>query len=80
MQAWSLPGALVQTLSAPGVQIEMTLRFASAHTSLLETKITSSGPLKLVWDGELLETLSAKEGNRSQRKPSTVPSRTISAA
>ncbi|HHT1315932.1 TPA: alpha-glucosidase [Klebsiella michiganensis] len=62
MQAWSLPGALVQTLSAPGVQIEMTLRFASAHTSLLETKITSSGPLKLVWDGELLETLSAKEG------------------
>jgi putative isomerase len=62
MQAWSLPGALVQTLSAPGVQIEMTLRFASAHTSLLETKITSSGPLKLVWDGELLEKLSAKEG------------------
>ena len=32
LQAWSLPGALVQKLSAAGVQIEMTLRFASAHT------------------------------------------------
>ncbi len=40
----------------------MTLRFASAHTSLLETKITSNTPLKLVWDGELLEKLAAKEG------------------
>ncbi|MFT3523393.1 alpha-glucosidase, partial [Klebsiella pneumoniae] len=62
LQAWSLPGALKQTLTAPGVKVEMTLRFASAHTSLLETKITSNTPLKLVWDGELLEKLAAKEG------------------
>ena len=62
MQAYSLPGALVQKLTAPGVEIAMTLRFASAHTSLLETKITSNTPLKLVWDGELLEKLEAKEG------------------
>lgn len=40
----------------------MTLRFASPRTSLLETKITSNSPLDLVWDGELLEKLEAKEG------------------
>ncbi|MBL7637392.1 alpha-glucosidase [Atlantibacter hermannii] len=62
MQAWSLPGALVQTLTAAGVHVEMTLRFASAHTSLLETKIISDTPLTLVWEGELLEKLEAKEG------------------
>lgn len=62
MQAWSIPGALMQTLSGDGVQIAMTLRFASPRTSLLETKITTSGPLELVWDGELLEKLAAKEG------------------
>ncbi|MCP6440781.1 alpha-glucosidase, partial [Klebsiella pneumoniae] len=28
LQAWSLPGALKQTLTAPGVKVEMTLRFA----------------------------------------------------
>lgn len=44
------------------VQIVMTLRFASARTSLLETRITSKTPLELVWDGELLEKLEAKEG------------------
>ncbi|HAV1813440.1 TPA: alpha-glucosidase, partial [Enterobacter hormaechei subsp. steigerwaltii] len=56
------PGALVQKLSARDVQIVMTLRFASARTSLLETRITSKTPLELVWDGELLEKLEAKEG------------------
>ncbi|MFS9435981.1 alpha-glucosidase [Citrobacter sp. C348] len=62
LEAYSLPGALVQKLSSTAVQIEMTLRFASSHTSLLETKITSNTPLDLVWDGELLEKLEAKEG------------------
>lgn len=62
LQARSLPGALVQTLTAPGVRVVMTLRFASPHTSLLETKITSNTPLTLVWDGALLEKLEAKEG------------------
>ena len=37
-------GALAQTLSAPGVRVEMTLRCQRPHP-LLETKITSSGPL-----------------------------------
>ncbi|ELV3404490.1 alpha-glucosidase [Enterobacter hormaechei] len=62
LEAYSLPGALVQKLSARDVQIVMTLRFASARTSLLETRITSKTPLELVWDGELLEKLEAKEG------------------
>ena len=59
LEAWSVPGALVQKLSAKDVQIEMTLRFASSRTSLLETRITSKTPLDLVWDGELLEKLEA---------------------
>ncbi|HDR2786828.1 TPA: alpha-glucosidase [Enterobacter asburiae] len=62
LEAYSLPGALVQKLTAKDVQIEMTLRFASSRTSLLETRITSSTPLDLVWDGELLEKLEAKSG------------------
>lgn len=62
LEAYSLPGALVQKLSAKDVQIAMTLRFATARTSLLETRITSKAPLELVWDGELLEKLEAKEG------------------
>ncbi|MGC6098966.1 alpha-glucosidase [Enterobacter quasiroggenkampii] len=62
LEAYSLPGALVQKLNAKDVQIAMTLRFASARTSLLETRITSKAPLELVWDGELLEKLEAKEG------------------
>jgi putative isomerase len=62
LQAWSIPGALVQTLTAKGVQVKMTLRFASTRTSLLETKISSDTPLTLVWDGELLEKLQAKAG------------------
>lgn len=62
LQAWSEPGALFQTLTAKGVRVAMTLRFASPHTSLLETRITSDTPLTLVWDGELLEKLEAKDG------------------
>ncbi|MCQ5014417.1 hypothetical protein NE615_25965, partial [Escherichia coli] len=36
--------------------------FRQQRTSLLETKIISNKPLDLVWDGELLEKLEAKEG------------------
>lgn len=62
LEAYSIPGALVQKLTAKDVQVEMILRFATPRTSLLETKITSDKPLDLVWDGELLEKLEAKEG------------------
>ena len=62
LEAYSIPGALVQKLTAKDVQVEMTLRFTTPRTSLLETKIISDKPLDLVWDGELLEKLEAKEG------------------
>ncbi|WP_174855885.1 alpha-glucosidase [Vibrio atypicus] len=68
MQAYSLPGALVQTLTSDDVTVEMTLRFATNRTSLLETRITSDSPLELVWDGELLEKYHAKEGEAQSEK------------
>ena len=79
MTAYSLPGALVQQLSAPGVTVNLTLRFAAAR-SLLETQILTDTPLELVWDGELLERYAAKEQNRSRRRPSSRRFRTIRAA
>lgn len=57
----------------------MTLRFASPRTSLLETKITSNSPLDLVWDGELLEKLEAKEEKPCRIKPLMASSLAISA-
>jgi putative isomerase len=62
MTAYSIPGALIQTLTAPGLRVDMTLRFVTARTSLLETKITTDSPLELIWDGALLENLRAQEG------------------
>lgn len=62
MEAYSLPGALVQKLTSDDVTVEMTLRFASDRTSLLETSITTDAPVDLVWDGQLLEKYHAKEG------------------
>lgn len=40
----------------------MILRFVTSRTLLLEIKIISNKSLDLVWDGELLEKLEAKEG------------------
>ena len=57
----ALPGALVQVLSSDDVKVEMTLRFATNRTSLVETKITTNSPVELVWDGELIEGNHAKE-------------------
>lgn len=61
MEAYSLPGALVQVLSSDDVKVEMTLRFATNRTSLVETKITTNSPVELVWDGGLIEGNHAKE-------------------
>ncbi|WP_435926765.1 alpha-glucosidase [Dryocola sp. BD613] len=55
MKAYSIPGALIQTLTAPGITVTMTLRFVTSRTSLLATEIATDAPLELVWDGELLE-------------------------
>lgn len=68
MNAYSLPGALVQKLTSKDVTVELTLRFASNRTSLLETKVTSVSPLELVWDGELLAQNHAKEGKSQSDK------------
>ncbi|GIC75339.1 alpha-glucosidase [Moritella sp. F3] len=68
MEAYSLPGALVQKLTSADVTVELTLRFASNRTSLLETKVTSASPVELVWDGELLEKNHAKEGKSQSDK------------
>jgi putative isomerase len=80
MQAWSLPGALVQTLSAPGVQIEMTC--ALPARARLYWRLKSPAAVRLSWSGtaSCWRSSPPKRGNRSQRKPSTRPSRTISAA
>lgn len=69
MTAYSLPGALVQRLSAPGVTVNLTLRFAAARTSLLETQILTDTPLELVWDGELLERYAAKSKTAAAGDP-----------
>ncbi|MCE7577114.1 alpha-glucosidase [Aliivibrio fischeri] len=61
MEAYSLPGALVQILTSDDVTIEMTLRFATNRTSLVETKIITNTPVELVWDGQLIEGNHAKE-------------------
>ncbi|OPH55261.1 alpha-glucosidase [Vibrio campbellii] len=68
MEASSLPGALVQKLTSDDVTVEMTLRFASDRTSLLETNITTDAPVELVWDGQLLEKYHAKEGKSQSNK------------
>ena len=79
LEAYSIPGALVQKLISKDVQVEMILRFATPRTSLLETKITSDKPLDLVWDGELLENWKRKKGNRFPIKPLLASTLTISA-
>ncbi len=79
LEAYSIPGALVQKLTAKDVQVEMTWRFATPRTSLLETKIISNKPLDLVWDGELLEKLEAKKGNSFPIKPLLANTLTTSA-
>ncbi len=68
MEVYSLPGALVQKLTSADVTVEMTLRFATNRTSLLETKIITDSSLELVWDGELLEKYHAKEGKAQSDK------------
>lgn len=70
MMAYSIPGALIQQLSAPGIKVTLTLRFATARTSLLETQIITDTPLELVWDGALLENYYAKE--QKPQSPQTI--------
>ncbi|XDF79863.1 alpha-glucosidase [Aliivibrio fischeri] len=68
MEAYSLPGALVQILTSDDVTIEMTLRFATNRTSLVETKIITNTPVELIWDGQLIEGNHAKEEKSQSEK------------
>ncbi|MGL4927693.1 MAG: alpha-glucosidase [Plesiomonas shigelloides] len=63
MQAYSIPGALVQELTSDdGVTVTLTLRFASNRTSLMETRITSDTPLTLKWQGQLMQAHYGENG------------------
>ncbi|XPE54199.1 hypothetical protein ACNKHW_19520 [Shigella flexneri] len=44
------------------MQVEMTLRFTTPRTSLLETKITSNEPLDLVWARRTAGKTGSEEG------------------
>ncbi|WP_019613915.1 alpha-glucosidase [Psychromonas ossibalaenae] len=68
MEVYSLPGSLVQVLTADGVKVEMHLRFATNRTSLVETKIDTDSELTLVWDGQLIEGSHAAEGVQQSDK------------
>ncbi|TMN71467.1 alpha-glucosidase [Pseudoalteromonas sp. S1727] len=68
MQAYSLPGALVQELRGDGVEINLTLRFVTNRTSLVKTQIITSKPLILQFEGQLVSHLSAKDGKSNDAR------------
>jgi len=73
MQAYSLPGALVQVLSGEGVNIKLTLRFVTNRTSLVKTKIKTNQPLTLRFEGQLIDKLTAENGKaKDTRSPFSV--------
>ncbi len=62
--AYSIPGALIQTMVADGIKVEMKLQFVSSRSSVVETIITNDtgANLELVWDGKLVDGYYAKDG------------------
>lgn len=68
MNAYSIPGALIQTLTSPDVKVDMTLRFVTNRTSLLETKISTNRPVELKWDGKLIEKYHHKQNEQASPK------------
>lgn len=79
LEAYSIPGALVQKLTAKDVQVEMTLRFATPRKSLLETK--SSAINRWIWCGmaNCWKNWKRKKGNRFPIKPLLANTLTTSA-
>nr|WP_105061572.1 alpha-glucosidase [Photobacterium angustum] len=63
-KAYSIPGALIQTLTADDIRVEMTLQFVSSRSSLVETAVTNNSgqDLTLLWDGKLVEGFYALDG------------------
>ena len=71
-QAHSIPGALIQKLSTEeGIVVDLTLRFVSNRSSLLETKISNptGKTLHITLDGQLVSGYYAKDG-LSEGQPS----------
>ena len=65
IQRYSQPGALIQQYKFKQLSIELTLRFISNRTALIETKITNFGnqeqTLALLWQGKLLSQWDDKQ-------------------
>lgn len=63
-EAFSIPGALIQTMVADGITVEMKLQFVSSRSSIVETIITNEtgADLELVWEGKLVNGYYAKDG------------------
>ncbi|GAD74155.1 putative alpha-glucosidase [Vibrio azureus NBRC 104587] len=71
-KAYSIPGALIQKLTTQdGLVIDLTLRFVSDRSSLLETKVLNptSQSLELSLSGQLVMGYYAKDGD-AQSQPS----------
>ncbi|SMY35448.1 Glucosidase YgjK precursor [Photobacterium andalusiense] len=62
--AYSIPGALIQTMIADGIKVEMKLQFVSSRSSLVETTISNDtgADIALVWNGKLVDGYYAKDG------------------
>ncbi|MCD9497268.1 alpha-glucosidase [Photobacterium carnosum] len=73
-EAHSIPGALIQTMTADGIKVEMKLQFVSSRSSIVETIITNTTGenLELVWDGKPVDGYYAKDGKPDPKYKSTV--------
>lgn len=62
--AYSIPGALIQTMTADGITVEMKLQFVSSRSSIVETMISNDtgADIALVWNGKLVDGYYAKDG------------------
>ncbi|MCP4954725.1 MAG: alpha-glucosidase [Photobacterium aquimaris] len=61
---YSIPGALIQTMTADGIKVEMKLQFVSSRSSIVETTISNDtgADIELVWNGKLVDGYYAKDG------------------
>jgi putative isomerase len=70
LEAYSIAGALIQKLinTETGIIVDMTLRFVTDRTSLVETKISNPKNLDLQfkWEGKLIENYYAKLNKLSE--------------
>lgn len=81
LEAYSIPGALVQKLTAKDVQVEMTLRFATPRHARHYWKLKSSAINRWIWCGtaNCWKNWKRKKGNRFPIKPLLANTLTTSA-